>query len=292
MTSCLPPPAEEIISPIVKRKKLLHDGAKKEAATIHTSSSRHHHCNINGHNPVNLNEEDFYQYVNFRVLDSLGYPGAYKKFMLRRRDQGADWAIKMNNHVILVQHAIKDLSLIEQVGSTFSFLCNRNIHTSRIVASGYQKIQRPQESRCCMATCGEKQYPPIRSIFNCRHMPHHRKNQCTMHCNPWQRERSTQFHSLQQIFLLLVPAMDHLQNRYPYQGPCFFSFSLTNLTDLSQVYTRKTLEEVDPNSELSLVEIAQKFKDRTQEMQNFARSFHAAYMHVYRSAKGGLLSVV
>ena len=125
MTSCLPPPAEEIISPIVKRKKLLHDGAKKEAATIHTSSSRHHHCNINGHNPVNLNEEDFYQYVNFRVLDSLGYPGAYKKFMLRRRDQGADWAIKMNNHVILVQHAIKDLSLIEQVGSTFSFFMQK-----------------------------------------------------------------------------------------------------------------------------------------------------------------------
>jgi hypothetical protein len=59
-----------------------------------------------------------------------------------------------------------------------------------------------------------------------------------------------------------------------------------------QVYTRKVLEEVDPGSTLSLAEIGQKFKEREHEAQNLGRALHAAYAHVYRSAKGGLLAVV
>lgn len=62
-----------------------------------------------------VNQDDFHQYVNFKMLDSIGYPGAYRKFMLRRRDQGAGWAKKMNEHVAMVSHAIKELSILEQV---------------------------------------------------------------------------------------------------------------------------------------------------------------------------------
>ena len=64
---------------------------------------------------MDVNKEDFNQYVNFRILDSVGYPGAYRKFMLKRKEQGAEWAVKMNAHVLTVQHSIKELSIIEQV---------------------------------------------------------------------------------------------------------------------------------------------------------------------------------
>jgi hypothetical protein len=61
---------------------------------------------------------------------------------------------------------------------------------------------------------------------------------------------------------------------------------------LIKVYTRKTLEEIDEGSELSLTQIAEKFKERDAEIRNFARSFHSGYTHVYRSAMGGLMAVV
>ena len=41
-----------------------------------------------------------------------------------------------------------------------------------------------------------------------------------------------------------------------------------------------------------LAEVAQHFKDREAEVHHLSRSLHAAYTHVYRSAKGGLLAVV
>ena len=78
-------------------------------------------------------------------------------------------------------------------------------------------------------------------------------------------------------------------SRYSLYYLCLsLSFSLSH----SQVYTRKTLEEVDPNSELMLSTVADKFKERHQEVSNLAKSLHASYSHVYRSAMGGLLAVV
>jgi len=71
-----------------------------------------------------------------------------------------------------------------------------------------------------------------------------------------------------------------------------FSYICVQTPDSQQVYTRKTLEEVDPRNELLLSDIAAKFKDREGEMHCLARAIHAAYSHVYRSAMGGLLAVV
>lgn len=76
--------------------------------------------------------------------------------------------------------------------------------------------------------------------------------------------------------------------------PCFLYMwnSMPCNPSVEQVYTRKTLEEIDPQSELSLAEIAQKLKGKESQIQNLAGSFHAMYNHVYRSAKSGLLAVV
>ena len=69
-----------------------------------------------GASVITVNKDDFFHYTNFRILDSIGYPGAYRKFMLKRKEQGADWAVRMNEHVLSVQRSIKDLSILEQVG--------------------------------------------------------------------------------------------------------------------------------------------------------------------------------
>ena len=61
---------------------------------------------------------------------------------------------------------------------------------------------------------------------------------------------------------------------------------------LIKVYTRKALEEIDPQGTLILADIAQHFKARESEVHNLSRALHSAYTHVYRSAKGGLMAVV
>lgn len=66
-----------------------------------------------GASVITVNKDDFFHYTNFRILDSIGYPGAYRKFMLKRKEQGADWAVRMNEHVLSVQRSIKDLSILE-----------------------------------------------------------------------------------------------------------------------------------------------------------------------------------
>lgn len=58
--------------------------------------------------------DDFEGYINFRMLDSVAYPGTYKKFMLARKEQEAPWATKMAGHVQAVQAAIQNLELKEQ----------------------------------------------------------------------------------------------------------------------------------------------------------------------------------
>lgn len=58
--------------------------------------------------------ENFRHYIDFRILDSIGYPGTYKKFMLARKEQGVEWAVEMARHVQAVQNAIHELEQKEQ----------------------------------------------------------------------------------------------------------------------------------------------------------------------------------
>ncbi len=92
---------------------------KKNASDEEGGGNKHRHAGTT----MVVDEEDFFHYTNFRILDSIGYPGAYRKFLLRRKEQGSEWATKMNNHVIVVQHSIRELSILEQVPPLF-FICD------------------------------------------------------------------------------------------------------------------------------------------------------------------------
>ena len=66
---------------------------KKPPSKKSKTESKSKHPHHDGSTHMTVHKEDFYHYVNFRILDSIGYPGAYRKFMLCR------WDILMRNHI-------------------------------------------------------------------------------------------------------------------------------------------------------------------------------------------------
>jgi hypothetical protein len=201
-----------------------------------------------------VREEDFYHYVNFRILDSIGYPGAYRKFMIRRRDQGAEWAVNMNDHVLMVQHAVKELAILEQDIKNSMVLKNLDIVWQHVVESNTP----PSELSLTIGTCLITGKPNVPCI--------------------------------------VIRGKGRGAHNFTVSGK-FSSFLyhlwiIYKMDILIKVYTRKTLEVIDEHSALSLAEITEHFKKRDDEIRSFARSFHSAYSHVYRSAYGGLMAVV
>ena len=55
------------------------------ASSAHTPSSSSSHAAAPV--PIACTVPDFEGYIQFRILDSVAYPGTYKKFMLARKEQ-------------------------------------------------------------------------------------------------------------------------------------------------------------------------------------------------------------
>jgi hypothetical protein len=201
-----------------------------------------------------VQEQNVSQYVHFKILDSIGFPGAYRKFMLKRKEQGAAWAVQMNEHIAQVQGAVKELSLLEQDIKKSSVLKNLDIVWQHVIESNVP----PSELHLTIGTClitGKHNVPCI--IIRGKGRGANNFTVCSK----------------------FSPFLYHLWMVY-------------KMDMLIKVYTRKVLEEIDPQGTMVLAEVAQQFKDREAEVRNLARALHSAYTHVYRSARGGLLAVV
>lgn len=202
-----------------------------------------------------VHEDDFYHYVNFRILDSIGYPGAYRKFMFRRRDQGSEWAVKMNDHVLMVQHAVKELAILEQDVKNSMILKNLDIIWQHVVESNTP----PSDLHLTIGTCLITSKPNVPCIVI--------------------RGKGRGAHNFT-VSSKFSAFLYHLWIIY-------------KMDILIKVYMRKTMDEIDAGNSLSLMAIAERFSmEKDHEIRNFARSFHAAYSHVYRSSMGGLMAVV
>jgi hypothetical protein len=174
--------------------------------------------------------------------------------MIRRRDQGADWAIKLNDHVTMIQHAVKELAILEQDIKNSMVLKNLDIVWQHVVESNTP----PSDMHLTIGTC---------LITNKTNVP------CIVIRGKGRGAHNFTVSSKFSNFL-------------------FHLWIIYKMDILIKVYTRKSLEEIDESSSLSLMDIAQKFKERDHEIKSFSRSFHSAYSHVYRSAIGGLMAVV
>ena len=201
-----------------------------------------------------MQELNVFHYVHFKILDSIGFPGAYRKFMIKRKDQGATWAVEMNEHIAHVHAAVKELTLLEQDIKKSSILKNLDIVWQHVIESNVP----PSDLNLTIGTCLITGKPNVPCIVI------RGKGRGANNFTVCSKFATFLYH------LWMIYKMDML----------------------IKVYTRKVLEEVDPRGAMLLADIAQHFKEREVEVHNLARALHSAYTHVYRSAKGGLLAVV
>ena len=61
---------------------------------------------------------------------------------------------------------------------------------------------------------------------------------------------------------------------------------------LIKTFARQRMEEIDPGSEMHMKDIVDAFQDKREEIGHFAKAFHNAYCHVYKSAVCGLQTLV
>ena len=204
--------------------------------------------------PPHLEQEDFFTYVYFRILDGIGYPGAYRKFLLKRKDQGAGFAVKMNGHINSVQAGVKALSLLEQDIKSSHALKNLHMIWQHVVESNTP----PSDLQLTIGTC---------LITSKQNIP------CIVIRGKGRGANSFTVSSKFATFLY------HLWITY-------------KIDVLIKVYSRKCLDEIDPQGCKPLADIVAKMNERAHEVSSMARALHAAYCHVSRSAVGGLLAVV
>ena len=93
--------------------------------------------------------ENFKNYIEFRILDSIAYPGTYKKFMAARKEQGVEWAIDMSKHVQAVQTGVADIDQKEQQLRSSSQLSQLHIVWMHVAESNLP----PSDLQLTIATC-------------------------------------------------------------------------------------------------------------------------------------------
>ena len=202
---------------------------------------------------INVSVSDFEGYINFRILDSIAYPGTYKKFMLARKDQSVTWAVQMSQQVSAVQTAIRDLEQKEQDLKT-SPLAHLHIVWQHVAESNLP----PSDLQLTIADCdiSRKNAVPCVIIKG--------------------KGRGAQPFAVNSRFASFL-----------------YDLWIVNKMDiLIKTFARQYMEEIDPKSTLPMADIVEAFKKKKEDIQYFAKAFHAAYSHVYRSAAYGLQSLV
>ena len=201
--------------------------------------------------PVQL--EDFVVYVRYRLLDSIGLPGGYKRFLTARKDQKAPWALEMCAHVQSVQSAVKELAQLEQE-LRVSPLTQLHVVWQHVIESNTP----PSEQQLTIDTCFVTKRPGIPCIV------------------VRGKGRSAQQFTVQSRF-----------------ASFFFHLWIVYKMDiLIKIYSRQCLQEVDPNCTLSMEEVVVALDERETETRCFATSLYNAYTHVKQSVVHVMQSVV
>jgi hypothetical protein len=202
--------------------------------------------------PVTL--ENFKNYIDFRILDSIAYPGTYKKFMAARKDQGVEWAVEMSKHVHAVQSAFADVEQKEQQMRSSSHLSQLHIVWMHVAESNLP----PSDLQLTIATC---------MISNKSGVP------CVVIKGKGRGAQPFTVHSRFCTFLHDI-------------------WIVYKIDILIKAFARGCIDEVDPSGKMPMAEIVETFKEKNTEIDLLAKSFHVAYMHVHRSATCGLQTLL
>jgi hypothetical protein len=204
--------------------------------------SMHHAAGEGAGPPFTVSVADFEGYIQFRILDSIAYPGTYKKFMLARKEQGVAWAVQMSTHVHSVQSAIRELEQKEQELKS-SPLSALHIVWQHVAESNLP----PSDLQLTIANCAISRKTAIPCVII--------KG----------KGRGAQPFAVNSRFASFL----------------YDLWTVYKLDILIKTFARQRMEEIDPESKLPMTAIVQAFQDKREEVQYFARGFHNAYSHVF-----------
>ena len=197
---------------------------------------------------------DFQAYVLFRVLDSIAYPGTYKKFMLARKEQDAPWAVRMAQQVQAVQAAIQDLELKEQ-DLRSSPLAALHIVSHHVTESNLP----PSDLQLTIGNCAISRKTAIPCVI------------------VRGKGRGAQPFTVNSRFSQFLYNM----------------WVINKLDILIKTFARQCLDALDPRAQLPMGDIVSAFQTRyAEDVAHLAEGFFLAYAHVLRSIRNALETII
>jgi len=200
-----------------------------------------------------MTKTDMEFYIHFKILDSIAYPGTYKKFMLARKDQGVQWALDMAQHIHNVQNAIKELEQREHDLKT-SQLSSLHIVWQHVSESNLP----PVDLQLTIANCMISQKTNISCVII--------------------KGKGRGAHPFT-VNSKFAPFLYDL-------------WIVTKFDILIKTFTRQKLEEIDPSQTLCMNDIVKALESKNEEIQHLAAAFFAAFRHVYKSTVYGLQALI
>lgn len=223
-----------------------------EAEDVSASTCLHNASSSSSCDSLSL-VDDFEGYVHFRILDSIGYPGAYKKFMLARKDQAVEWAMRMARQVQSVQSALRNLEIKEHELRSSS-LAPLHIVWQHVTESNLP----PSDLQLTIANC---------AISRKTNIP------CVVIRGKGRGAQPFTVNSRFAVFL-------------------YDLWVIYKMDVLIKTYARQMIEVMDPMARMSMAEIVDAFRARHADVRCLARAFFLAYAHVFRSAACGLQAII
>ena len=198
---------------------------------------------------------DFEGYIRFRILDSIAYPGTYKKFLFARRDQEAAWALAMAKQVQAVQGAMQELELKEQDLRSSSTLSTLHIVWHHVSESNLP----PSDLPLTIAHC---------AISKKHNIP------CVVVRG---KGRGAQPFTVNSRF-----------------ADFLFDIWIVHKIDiLIKTFAKQCMEASDPNNQMAMKALVDAFQTQhAEDITHLAHAFYASYAHVYKSTVFALQTIV
>ena len=201
-----------------------------------------------------MTEANFSSYVLFRVLDSLGSPGSYRRFLSIKKDQSNSFAVDMFNHVQAVQAALQELEAKQQELRTSPLHPMMNL-LQHVAESNLPPSDLSLEIGSCIIS-GKVDVPCVVIKGKGR--------------------GSLPFHVSSRTVPFLVDV-----------------WQISKLDLLIKVFAKGVVETIDPHGQLPLAEVVAEIeRTRGDDMRALAGAFYDSYQHVFRSITTALQAIV
>ena len=201
-----------------------------------------------------MSVQAFEGFLKARVLDAIGTPGHYRRFLQARKEHGVEWAVTMCERVQTVQNALQELDAKEQELRSSPWHAAQNL-LQHVAESNLP----PGDLALVISTC----------VIS-------RKTDVPCVVIQGKGRGSIPFHVASRFVGFLTDL-----------------WIIKKMDLLIKTFTRQCLEQLDPDGQRPLAEVvADLERTRGDDMRALARGFHDAYFHVLASITNALQTIV